>query len=85
MNFRMPEITGALGRVQLRRLDGLLDRMRAHKALLRAAVEDTDRGHLRFDVTAEVEPVARAHGAREHADVGDLLAGGAALDLEDHA
>ncbi len=47
VNFRMPEITGAIGRVQLGRLDGLLDRMRKHKAVLRAAVEQTGRVELR--------------------------------------
>lgn len=47
MNFRMPEITGALGRVQLGRLDPLLARMRAHKTVLREAVEATGRVPLR--------------------------------------
>ncbi len=47
MNFRMPEISGAIGRVQLGRLDGLLERMRAHKAVLRGAVEETGRVALR--------------------------------------
>jgi hypothetical protein len=48
-------------------------------------VEDADRRHLLFVVTAEVQPVPRVHGAREHTDVGDPLAAGTALDLEDHA
>lgn len=47
MNFRMAEITGAIGRVQLSRLDGLIDRMRAHKAILRATVAETGRVELR--------------------------------------
>lgn len=47
MNFRMAEITGAIGRVQLRRLDDLIDRMRVHKAVLRKAVEDTGRVQMR--------------------------------------
>lgn len=47
VNFRMAEITGAIGRVQLRRLDGLLTRMRCHKAALRAALVDTGRVELR--------------------------------------
>jgi dTDP-4-amino-4,6-dideoxygalactose transaminase len=47
VNFRMAEITGALGRVQLRRLDSLLSRMRGHKATLRAALEETRRVALR--------------------------------------
>ena len=50
MNFRMAEITGAIGRVQLRRLDGLLERMRRHKSVLRGALEETGRVALR-DVT----------------------------------
>ena len=55
------------------------------RASARAAVEDADRGHLPLAVLAEPQPVARPHRAREHADVGDLLAGRAALDLEDAA
>jgi 8-amino-3,8-dideoxy-alpha-D-manno-octulosonate transaminase len=47
MNFRMSEITGALGRVQLRRLDALLARMRQHKAVMRTAVAGTGRVRLR--------------------------------------
>jgi dTDP-4-amino-4,6-dideoxygalactose transaminase len=47
MNFRMAEITGAIGRVQLSRLDDLLGRMRAHKAVLRGALEGTGRVELR--------------------------------------
>jgi 8-amino-3,8-dideoxy-alpha-D-manno-octulosonate transaminase len=37
-NFRASELTGAVARVQLTRLDGLLARMRAHHARLAAAV-----------------------------------------------
>ena len=47
MNFRMAEITGAIGRVQLRRLDDLLARMRGHKAILRGSLENTGRVELR--------------------------------------
>lgn len=47
MNFRMAEVTAAIGRVQLDRLDGLLERMRAHNAVLRGAVEDVGRTPLR--------------------------------------
>jgi 8-amino-3,8-dideoxy-alpha-D-manno-octulosonate transaminase len=39
-NFRASELTAAVGRVQLSRLDGLLERMRAHHARLAAAVAD---------------------------------------------
>jgi 8-amino-3,8-dideoxy-alpha-D-manno-octulosonate transaminase len=34
INFRMSEITGALGIVQLGRMDWIIDRMRAHKAAI---------------------------------------------------
>lgn len=47
LNFRMAEITGALGRVQLRKLDSLLERMRHHKSTLRTALEETGRVRLR--------------------------------------
>ena len=49
----------------------------------RAAVEDADCGHLPLSLRAESQPIPRSHRPREHADVGDLLAGRAALDLED--
>lgn len=39
-NFRMNEILGAILRVQLRRIDGLLRRTRAHKARLMEALGD---------------------------------------------
>jgi len=39
-NFRASELTGAVARVQLTRLDGLLERMRAHHARLAAAVSE---------------------------------------------
>ena len=45
-----------------------------------AAVEDVDRRHLVL-----VQPVARVDGPGDHADVRDLLAGRASLDLEDGA
>ncbi len=38
-NFRASELTGAVARVQLKRLDGLLERMRAGHARLAAAVK----------------------------------------------
>ena len=50
-----------------------------------AAVEDADRGDLALAVAAQREPVAGAHRPGEHPDVRDLLAGRAALDLEDGA
>jgi len=45
-NFRVSEIQGAILRVQLRRIDGLLRRNRAHKAKLMAALADNPK--LRF-------------------------------------
>jgi dTDP-4-amino-4,6-dideoxygalactose transaminase len=47
MNFRQSEITAAIGKVQLGRLDGLLDRMRSHNAALREAITDTGKVELR--------------------------------------
>ncbi len=45
-NFRVSEIQGAILRVQLRRIDGLLKRNRTHKAKLMAALADHPK--LRF-------------------------------------
>jgi len=41
VNFRMPELLAAVMLVQLRRLDDLLDRMRARKQMLIAGIEGT--------------------------------------------
>jgi dTDP-4-amino-4,6-dideoxygalactose transaminase len=49
MNFRMPELAGALGIVQLHRLDDLLSRMRANKRTLEAAVAETGRVEIRSE------------------------------------
>jgi 8-amino-3,8-dideoxy-alpha-D-manno-octulosonate transaminase len=74
MNFRMAEITGAIGRIQLRRLDSLLSRMRRHKAVLRAALQETGRVALRSvtdpgeAATALVFFVADARQARRVSD-----------------
>jgi len=38
VNFRMGEMSGAVMRVQLARLDGLLDRMRSHKARIKKSI-----------------------------------------------
>jgi len=40
VNYRMSELTGALAIVQLGRLDGLLARMRSHKARIKSAIDD---------------------------------------------
>ena len=42
VNFRMSEVTGALVLVQLARLEGLLARMRANKALIKSLIEPHD-------------------------------------------
>ena len=39
-NYRMPELLGAVALVQLRRLDGLLEAMRARKRMLKAGMAD---------------------------------------------
>jgi dTDP-4-amino-4,6-dideoxygalactose transaminase len=41
MNFRMPELTAAVALVQLGRLDGLLEAMRARKQVLRAGMAES--------------------------------------------
>lgn len=43
VNYRMGEVCGALGIVQLDRLEGLLQTMRARKARIRAVIADTVR------------------------------------------
>jgi hypothetical protein len=48
----------------------------------RSVGEDADGGHLPLAVPAEPHPVPGAHGAGEHADVGDLLPRCAAFDLK---
>jgi 8-amino-3,8-dideoxy-alpha-D-manno-octulosonate transaminase len=44
MNARMPELSAALMRVQLGRLDGIVERGRKHQAALKAAVADAAPG-----------------------------------------
>lgn len=39
INFRMPELLAAVGLVQLHKLDGLLEAMRARKQMLKAGIE----------------------------------------------
>ena len=43
INFRMPELLAAVALVQLGRLDGLIDAMRARKRMLRAGIEPVAR------------------------------------------
>ncbi len=52
-NFRASELTGAVARVQLTRLDGLLERMRASHARLASAVEKLPGLTLRRSNDAE--------------------------------
>ncbi len=40
INFRMPELLGAVALVQLKRLDGLLTAMRQRKAMLKSSMQD---------------------------------------------
>lgn len=40
VNFRMPEVLGAIALAQLHKLDGLLDAMRARKQLIKAGITD---------------------------------------------
>jgi len=40
VNFRMAELIGAVARVQLRRLDGLIERMRKNKERIKDAISD---------------------------------------------
>lgn len=40
VNFRMPEVLGAIALVQLRKLDGLLAAMRARKQMIKAGIAD---------------------------------------------
>ena len=70
-NFRASELTGAVARVQLRRLDGLLERMRAaHRRLaahasglpgltLRGATDDDGDAGIALIAFAETAPLAR--------------------------
>ena len=40
VNFRMPELIGAVARVQLKRLDGLIEKMRKNKARIKEAISN---------------------------------------------
>src|SRR5262249_60875297 len=75
------EATAARARGRAARLRG---RPRRDRLPLdgRPALEHRERGHLRFGVASEAHAVTDAKRAAEHARVRDLLAAGAALDLE---
>jgi 8-amino-3,8-dideoxy-alpha-D-manno-octulosonate transaminase len=79
-NFRASELTGAMARVQLARLDGLLERMRANHARLSAEIADLTGLTLRRandeDGDAGIALIAFADSAAKAAD------GAAALNAE---
>ena len=53
-NYRMPELLGAVALVQLRRLDGLLDAMRARKRMIKVGMADvTKRKGITFRQIAD--------------------------------
>jgi dTDP-4-amino-4,6-dideoxygalactose transaminase len=72
-NFRASELTGAMARVQLGRLDGLLDRMRANHARLSAGINglpgltlrraNCDEGDAGIALIAFADDAARAADA----------------------
>ena len=56
INFRMPELLAAVALVQLGRLDGLIDAMRARKRMLRAGIEPIARRKgISFQASADPE------------------------------
>jgi dTDP-4-amino-4,6-dideoxygalactose transaminase len=56
INFRMPELLAAVALVQLGRLDGLVDAMRARKQMLRAGIEPVARRKgVSFQASADPE------------------------------
>jgi 8-amino-3,8-dideoxy-alpha-D-manno-octulosonate transaminase len=76
-NFRASELTGAMARVQLGRLDGLLERMRANHARLSAQVGGLPGLELRRgndeDGDAGIALIAFAENAARAADAVDAL------------
>jgi 8-amino-3,8-dideoxy-alpha-D-manno-octulosonate transaminase len=76
-NFRASELTGAVARVQLTRLDGLLERMRANHARLAAAVAQlpglTPRRSNDPEGDAGIALIAYAETAALAADAVDAL------------
>jgi 8-amino-3,8-dideoxy-alpha-D-manno-octulosonate transaminase len=76
-NFRASELTGAMARVQLGRLDGLLERMRANHARLSAQVGGLPGLELRRgndeDGDAGIALIAFAEDAARAADAVDAL------------
>jgi len=83
-NFRASELTGAMARVQLSRLDGLLQRMRANHARLSAEINglagltlrrpNCDDGDAGIAVVAFADNAARAADAVEALNAEGVLA-----------
>ena len=76
-NFRASELMGAVARVQLTRLDGLLERMRANHARLAAALSELPGLTLRRSNDASgdagIALIAYAESAELAADAADAL------------
>ena len=76
-NFRASELTGAMARVQLGRLDGLLERMRANHARLSAEINGLPGLTLRRancdEGDAGIALIAFAENAAQAADAVDAL------------
>ena len=83
-NFRASELTGAVARVQLKRLDGLLERMRANHARLRSHVRglpgltlrhaNDDGGDAGIALIAFAEEAERARDAVDALNAEGVLA-----------
>jgi 8-amino-3,8-dideoxy-alpha-D-manno-octulosonate transaminase len=83
-NFRVSELTGAVARVQLTRLDGLLERMRANHARLRSQVRglpgltlrhaNDDGGDAGIALIAFAEDAERARDAVDALNAEGVLA-----------
>jgi 8-amino-3,8-dideoxy-alpha-D-manno-octulosonate transaminase len=85
-NFRASELTGAMARVQLGRLDGLLERMRANHARLSAQVGGLPGLELRRgndeDGDAGIALIAFAEDAARAADAVDALSAEGVLAMQ---
>lgn len=85
-NFRASELTGAMARVQLARLDGLLDRMRSNHARLAERVAELPGLELRRandeDGDAGIALVAFAADAARARDAVDALNGEGVLAMQ---
>jgi dTDP-4-amino-4,6-dideoxygalactose transaminase len=80
INFRMPEVLGAIALAQLQKLDGLLAAMRARKQMLKAGIADVmQRKGLEFrkitdpDGDASICTILFMHSAEEAKQVQQAL------------